>query len=283
MGSIVLGWPNRTDEATLSGGSWKASLPLNNLKTRQITEPARSTNATTANTQFDFDLTQNRSLRVFSLVNHNLSQDATWRITLGTTAGASDVYDSGWLAVWKMSFVSDLQEWESESWWNGISDTDHIGAPFAAVKVADDWYSTRYGRVEIDDTTNADGYVQIGRPFIGGGFIPVVNASTSNYQENWNDLSTIQTADSGAEWFNQRRRYRTVKLILPYVSENDFSFVYEMQRRQGTTEEIFYIPDLNDDIMNQRAGFLGRAETLSAISYPYPRYRVAPVALKEIL
>ena len=55
MANCFLGYPNKADVATLSGGSWSGSMPLNNLKDRQIGLKARSTDDALASTRFEAD------------------------------------------------------------------------------------------------------------------------------------------------------------------------------------------------------------------------------------
>ena len=51
-------------------------------------------------------------------------------------------------------------------------DDDHIRHPYIAPMLLPTWYSARYVRwIEIDDTTNPDGYIQIGR-VLSAGFTP---------------------------------------------------------------------------------------------------------------
>ena len=135
MGVCFLGWPNRIDDATLTGGSWDSSLPLANLKTRQITKVARTADDATASTKFLADLGEARSLLAVALVNHNLSSAAQWRVLLGTTSGGSEVYAGAWVNAWRLTFDSDMLEWGDSGWWEGVADDDYLGAPFDSVHV----------------------------------------------------------------------------------------------------------------------------------------------------
>src|SRR5262245_42530055 len=90
--NCMIGWPIWSDvgplgSPTLSGGSWLVALPLTNLQDRRLARVARSTNDDAASTQFDVDLTVARSIRVISLVNHNLSLAATVRVRSSNTVG----------------------------------------------------------------------------------------------------------------------------------------------------------------------------------------------------
>ena len=113
MGNILIGWPNRVDSATLSGGSWQ--LPLNNLKNRDQWVVARSTDLTTTNTVLNLDLGTVRNIRTIALVNHNLSKTATWKISLGTTLAGAEVYTSSWNAAWTLTFDENTMQWEDVS------------------------------------------------------------------------------------------------------------------------------------------------------------------------
>jgi len=278
-----IGWPNRIDEATLAGGSWTTALPLANLKTRQVTQPARSTDCLTASTKFTIDLTQMRSLRAVGLVNHNLSATASWRVKLGATSGGAEIYDSGVLPVWTMTFGDGL-EWGDSGWWEGTTDDDYIGAPFAAIHtLTDGFLSARYATIEITDTTNPAGYVQVGRVFIGGGIVPTYMPGYGQYSEQWEDLSTITATDSGTLYYDKKRSKRLARFTLGRITLTEFKTFFEMQRRQGTTGEIMWIPSLTCTEMQQRVGMLGRMRTLSAIEYPFFNLRSQAFEIEEIL
>ena len=282
MGKVFLGWPNRMtdDGAALSGGSWLTALPLNNLLDRTPSVIARSSNLLAASTQFDLTLPNARVMKSFSLVNHNLTQGAMWRIKVGTALGASDQYDSGWLPVWNLNFDNNLLEWESPSWWAGSYDDDFIGHPFAAIHLAPLNPAGAFLRIEISDTSNPAGYVQIGRLFAGGGISPAYGMGYG-MSDSWEDSSVIESSIGGSEYFDERRRGRVVRFELPLIEHSEFRQFYELQRRLGTTGEVLYLPDDSDMTACQLTGFVGRVRQLSAIEYPH--FRKQAFELKELL
>jgi hypothetical protein len=284
MTKLFLAWPNRVDSAVLSAGNWLAGLPRDNLLTRELTQVARSADATEASTRIDFDYGSVRAFRAFALVNHNLTRAATWRITLGSAPGASDIYDSGSLLAWRMSFDGDLLEWEESGWWEGVGDDEYLRAPYAVLHVSSAYYSARYMRVQITDTSNPDGWVQLGRVFCGGGLSPTWNASHSGWSERWtDDQSVIQRADGGGEFYDPRRRSRVTQFSLDWMEPGEAAFAHEMQRRLGTTGEALWVPDADDLAYSQQYGFLGRLRQLSAIEYPYHNTRRLAFEIGEIL
>lgn len=276
----MLGYPNRADGGTFSGGSWIASLPVSNLSSRELWKVGRSNGLTLANTKFSVDLGAAQNQRVFSLVNHNLSQTATWRVSMGTTAGATDIWQSLWKPAWTMTFQSFI-EWGSSIWWSVPGGDEYLRSPYYSIILAPDTFNARYLTVEINDPTNADGYVQIGRFFSGDVIQPEYNAAMG-LQDSWKDLSTAEYSESGAMWANVRRKMRAVAFSLPYVQTAEAAYFHELQRQVGITGEVLYIPYPSDLSENQRYGFLGRFTELSPFDYPFYRVRSLPVKIEEL-
>lgn len=282
MGNLVIGWPNRVDDATLSGGAWSGALPLSNVQNRNLWKVARSTDASTSSTKFSLDLSSSYSLRAFAFVNHNFSQAATWRITVGTTAGGSDLYDSGWQAVWHLAFDADKMQWGDVSLWEGVVDAGYTNHPYLAAHTMPFWLNARYVTIEVNDTTNSEGYVEFGRVFVGGGFEPVYNAQYG-LQDGWDDLSTVEYSESGAMLHTPRRRRRWVKFSLGILSHTEAAVIHELIRRQGTTGEVLYIPDNTNQESLQRYGMLGRLRELSPLEYPFYATRGTGFTIEELL
>lgn len=280
MQNIILSYPNRADAATITGGSWSGALPVTNLANREVWKVARSTDTLPASTKFNVDIGTSKPLRCFALANHNMSASATWRVTLGSTAGNDDIYDSGWQNVWKITF-DDVVEWESITWWSGVAGDEYLRSPYAAMHAAPDIYTARHVTVEVDDPANVDNYVQIGRVFAGSALQPTYNAAYG-LQDGIKDLSTTDAAESGAFWGTERRRMRYTSLVLGWVTPTEAQYIQEMQRSLGTLGEVLYIPYPADMGASQRWGYIGRMSELSPIDYPYYRVRSLPIKLEEI-
>lgn len=274
MANIGLFWPNRcTASATVSGGAWQAALPASNVCDPQIAKVARSTNALAASTRLQLDLGSARSMRAFALVNHNFSANAQWRVLLGTTSGASDVY-AGTLANWlHLDFEAGLVA-------QGMEDGVYLRNGTPAIIILPGFYSARHVTVEISDTGNADGYVQIGRAFAGGGFIPTINA-VYGLQDSWVDLSTAEFSEGGSLWGTARRRLRMVRLVLQALTTTEGEQLHEMQRVLGTIDEVLYVPDIASQADMQRFGMLGTLSEMSALEYPFQRYRSLPIVIRQ--
>ena len=281
MSNIILGYPNRANSSTFAGGSWVGTLPVSNLATREIAQVARSSDTALVSTRFTVDLTQTRSIKLLGLVNHNLSQTATWRIKGSNTAVEnSEVFDTGDKPVWTMYF-GGLVEWESVSWWIGIAGDEYLRSPYAAMVVLPEWFSVRYLTIEITDLTNPDGYVQVGRFFAGNAIQPQLNADFG-LKDSWEDLSTKEYSESGAMFTVARRRLRSVEFMLSGLSPTEAQYFHEIQRLSGTIDEILYVPYPDDMGESQRYGFLGHMVELSPIEYPRYNLRSLPIKIKEL-
>ena len=270
---LGLYFPNRATTTAVTLGAWSASLPAANVGDSDIARVARSVDATTASTKLCVDLGAAYALRAIALVNHNLSAVAQWRVLLGTTAGASDVYSgslAGWLSATFDASMAAL----------GMQDTEYLRDGTPAIIVLPQAYTARYVTIEISDATNPSGYVQIGRVFAGGGISPRYNASYG-LQDSWIDLSTSDRSESGALWTTPRRRLRKVQMVLDGLTLDEGDALHEMQRVLGTVDEVLYVPNLGDMAQSQRYGMLGTISEMSPLEYPYFRMRRLPLSITQ--
>lgn len=112
MSNCLFGWPIYSDPSVtvtptfLAGiGSWSASLPLTNLQDRRLAKVTRSSTAAVADTVFQMVLAASRTVKLFAIPDHNLSQSATLRVrgVNGNQAATSfqSVLDfsAGWSSV----------------------------------------------------------------------------------------------------------------------------------------------------------------------------------------
>jgi len=283
----MIGFPNRVDSATLSGGSWSSSLPRSNLQSRVLGKVARTANVTTAATQFDIDLGSDMKVRVFAVVNHNFSLFATYRLRGSTVSNfASTVYDSGatFVDVWPVVYPSESLDWEDSNWWGGKYTAEQIeGYTRTLVVVLPANVTARHWRFEVNDTTNAAGYLDMGRVFIGPVWQPANNMSYGA-ANGWETKTDVQEALGGAEYFQRRTPYRVARFSLNWMSEDEgMANAFELQRRAGIDQDVLWIHDPDDTVHALRRQFLGRLRQLSPIEYPYPLTQSAGFEIKEIL
>lgn len=285
MKNVLFGYPNRIDEATLSGGAWLAGLPLANVQTRVLAKVARSTDLLLASTQMAIDLGRPRMIGVVSLVAHNLSTAAKVRVVGDDAADfATPLVDSGWVQVWPWGMIPDaLLEWEDDNFWMGCLSEEARAGYQAHYICTLPRTAARYWRIEIDDTGNGDGYVHVGRVVIADSWQPAMNFSFGNGL-GLTDRSASSESLGGTEYFDSRAMYRVTSLTLNWLTSDEaYARLLEMQRLLGVTGELLLVPD-SDDVTNMpRRAYLGRLLDLSPLDHPHlNKYRTS-LKIKELL
>ncbi len=283
--SILIGYGNMADAATLSGGSWSVGLPLSNLQSREPGSLARSSNLLLASTRFDIDLGAEVNLKVLALSNHNLSLTARLRLTGGDSAGFSvPVYDTGWQDVWPSLWTPEELEWEADNFWDGKFTASDIAAwtPSTKAIYLDGAYA-RYWRVEIDDTANSDGYVQAQRLFLTDKWQPGNNFSYGAAL-GFESRTTVEESKGGAEYFDRQQGVRTFTFDLRAMTDDEaFGRALDLQRRMDVHGEVLVIPDPNDQLHALRRVFLGRLKALNPLEQVAHNLHSTSFSVKELL
>jgi len=284
MANLLICYPDRAAEATLSGGSWEATLPLDNLKSLPLGLVARSTSAATSSTQLDVALDTSRAISALVLCAHNLSVSAQYKVTASSDSSMSpELYTSGWLDVWPQIWSTEQLEWEDDRWWDGTISAEEREAYVSNLIHAFQSTLARYWRLELSDTGNSDGYVQAGRLFVATGWQPTVNYDYGN-AFGWE--TTVQTEMSlgGQQYFERRAHQRVFQLGLSWLTTDEaHARVWEIQRELGVDGEIFIVPDLDDTMHTIRRAFLARLRTLNPIEHPRFLYYQTALEFIEVL
>ena len=286
MANLLIGYQNRTDEGTLSGGTWLSTLPLVNLQNRLVQRVARSNGATLAATQLNVDFGSVRTIGVVALVVHNFSVTAKVRIRADDAADfATPTYDSGWVDVWPSGMIPlDLLNWEDDNFWLGtISANSRAGyqSPYIHALSAPQTY--RYWRIEVDDTFNSDGYIQIGRLFMSQTWTPSINYALGA-ELGYKDTSPIETSLTGAEYFDTRTKAREFMVTLEGLTESEaYDVVLSLQRVSGISGEILQIPDIADAARIPARAYVGRLVEMSPIKNPKPGRFSTQLKIRELI
>ena len=256
MGKLALGYDNQIDTSTLSGGSWNASYPLTNLQTRQFALQARSSNALTTSTKLILDCGAIQRIGVCALVNHNLTTVATVRLEGSNNSGFSSLeYDSGALTVY-----------------------DHTDYAFSFVQA-----EARYWRISISDTSNPDGYIAIGRVFLGWRFQPAINIAYSP-SLSVESLTVVQETLGGQEYFDLRPNRRIWTGSWDAMTDSEaYAIWLQVQRGEDVSGEVYLIFDDADTTYRQYTNFIGRMRSLSAIEFPYQDRHTAGFEISELI
>lgn len=281
---LMIAYPNRADEAVLSGGDWQVTLPLTHLQNRIQAIVARSTDTDPANTQWVIDLTRSRTVDILALCSHNLSLEATVRVTASDSDDfAFLVMDTEAVVVWPALFASENLEWEDDNWWSGQIEEAVRSAYPSNFICRPTQVAARYWKVEISDASNADGFVQIGRLFVGPAWSPAVNydyGASLGFESD----TTLEKALGGQEYFDRRTGRRVFRCQLSWLSEQEaYERAWEIQRSLGYDGEVLVLIDPDNRRQEPRLAFLARLRQLTPIEHPYHDYHRMAMEVAELL
>lgn len=272
MANCAFGWPVYSDVGVtytpvFSAGSWLAALPIANVQDRRPSKVARSTNALAASSTFRVDLGVARPVGILALVGTNLSAAATVQWKGGTSAGASDVYNPGALAV---SF-------------SAVSAEDRDGIDFPVVLVPAAAQTARHWECVITDTANTDGYIDIGRVIVAGKYQPTMNWSVGANLGLEDDTERVVT-EGGAALYTEKSVRRVKRMVIENLAEAEaFANLWKMQRIAGVKRQVFFITDTADTTLMHERSFLAVMRQLNGLEYPYPLRNAVALELVEEL
>lgn len=199
------------------------------------------------------------------LGRHMLTND---QLDALTTSGPAD-YDSGWVQAMQIAMKGDIpSDWGKRGY-------DLIACASAHAPA-------RYLTLEIDDTGNAAGYIELGRLFAGQMLQPsLLNPEYGQWKRGRRDRSSHAETPSGVDFSTSRRRTKWTSLTFPLLTPDEAGEVAELQDFCGTTEEVLYLPDPADMAKCQRDGGLCLIEELDELDYPMHEKESAGFKLKE--
>lgn len=255
-----LAWINYADDATLTGGSWQATMPRANLQQPGLFAPARSANATVGATKIDVDFGASNTfvIRLAGFMAHGLSQDATWRITGGDTFSATTL-DTGWIDAWPSVYGPYDRDFEHDDWFMGTL-TEEEAANYSVMLLHDFGSNQlyRYYRFEFSDTTNSAGYIDLYRLWMG----PVWSVDVGyawGAALGWQSRDKAVQTLSGARYSLRRPPARQFRLTLPAMTDDEaYGQFLEMAREVRSEGELIVIPDPDDAENAHRRNVYGR-------------------------
>lgn len=214
------------DAAMVTASSEEGLLTADHVQTYRPDQVWRATGATAEYIVWDFG--EDIVVEALALVAHNLSSSATLRLRLGTSEAnvtAAPGYDSGTVSAWPVSGKPAELDWQS----------------YFSLLLAANAVGYRYGRLDIADATNTDGYVQAGRLFVGPAFVPAINIDLNP------TLSLISSDEAGRSAFghtfgdNRGPAARVLQLPMSAVDEDEMGDeLFELQRYCGLAKDFAF-------------------------------------------
>ncbi|MFZ2870546.1 hypothetical protein [Zavarzinia sp.] len=231
----------------LSGGTW--ALPLANLlDPRMIARPARCTViANPANTRIEVDFGALKAIRWIALCHHTLSLQATVAYRASTTSGhTGDVLSVASQLVLGRIVSSLSLPWEEPNFWTGqprVKDiagySRHLVLPLTGGTVA------RYWRIDLNDTANAAGQVDIGYLMMGDPIVAEYNFDLGRSLGR-RSRSIIDETPGGGIIVDRRRIARSQAMTWSMLSKDEAMRLYDMVVNRDTIDPVLFVPDIED-------------------------------------
>lgn len=288
LATAIIGFPRFTAQAVFSGitpGSFDPRYPVAHLGVLPLSRVARTVDLDPSHTRFRFDLDPPRSLRLLVLCRHNLSEAARYRIRLyGDSALVTLLRDSGWMDVWEGMKEAEEQEWEDDGLWTGtLSYREIKGYPwYRPFRVVDGEY-TLAGTVEIQDSQNPDGYVQVGLCELADAW-PLSTNPEVGAEHGFKSRTLLQESDGGTEYFRRRPKSRLFTgTVAAMATPEAMGKGFEHQRLHDIDEPFFWWPNPLDNENLVRDAFLARNLDLGLLKYVGFNLKSLPLSLKEVL
>lgn len=265
----IFSFPDRTLTGSFSGGSWSASLPLTNLANKLLSKVARSSNALAASTLIQVDLGATYNVRVISLCAHNITASGTVRIR-----GFSD---SGYTTQ-----VTGADSGTNTAFPAGFTATDVLNNPKNYTYVFSTYKAARYWKIEITDTGNAAGYLELGRLWLGeANFEPAVGVSYGA-SLGYESRDVIEETLGGIPWADKRAPRRSFTGKLDVLTDAEKRNALVMQKVLTESDEVFYVTDAAASAANiMIESFPAFMRKPSPLSYPYYNNFEMPFQLIE--
>lgn len=229
-----------------------------------------------------------------------MSEAGSIRLGYGNVAQAATLGGSGWDSNYP---VTNLQEWPRRARSTGTSATitatfSSITGPIIAIgrhnltsaaeiTLTAGGHSANNQTIDcfevpitesvtscgltISDPGNPDGYISIGKLFIGTAFRPTTGA-------DWGGAlgaesgTLIAQAQSGTEFFDERPTRRTWRGQWRWLTQSEaYTTLMGLQMSHGVSGDVCIIPDVADTT-NRWRSFVGRLRQLSNVEWPYLNY-----------
>jgi hypothetical protein len=254
ISAAVFGYARNSSFYTLSGGSWNTAYPITNLFQMGLSRIGRTTNATTGSTIIKGTASATHSVGVVMLSGTNLQVSATVRIRFYSDAAwTTQIYDSGAIA------------WPGGVWWGAGTN-----------------YAVRSFQIDIADTSNPDGYIEIG-------WLELANSVQPTYSFQFGaDLgfrARTQKTEvlGGSIYFDRRDKPRVFSGTFTSPDAESINIFLAMQEVYDIDTPFIWLPHPTDNSKWIATAFLARFVDLNAMRYVKYGVKEVPINLEEVL
>lgn len=263
--------------ATLTAGTYDADTLATEIKTRLDAAGASTYTVTYSDSTNKFTITSDGlgGGGIFTLLWNSGANKA--RSVAGTIGFDDSADDNG-----ALTYTADRMRIHSEEWLkNNLGSAQNVQAfvirqhnfsSTATVRIqgnnADAWgapavnvsltlnadimiyfwssvQSQQWWRIYITDVDNSDGYVEIGRSFLGTYFQTAVNFKR-DYRRRLVDPTDVIISDGGQLSSNEKTKYQTLALTFEYLSNTDLATLESIWQSRGMHRDFFFCRDADN-------------------------------------
>jgi hypothetical protein len=264
--NIVIAARNHADEGSFSwyDGWWLDALPLSNLQDRRVGKVARTSGTDPSGTNFTVDLGKLRTIGLVAIIGHNLGPNAKWRV-LVSRDGVNWANDSGDIPVWPR-----VERFGQLPWgvflWGGVITQEVVEQGFTinSFYLPEPQLMGRYVRVYLIDGGNEDGFLQVGRLYVGPIYQPSVPPQYP-LSISYVDRSRVSYSRGGQAYVDEGPRVRVLRFRLQFIPEAEaMGQIYDgLDRGRGIVGDMIVIPNPADERNLHRTGIYGRVTVLN--------------------
>ena len=230
---MLIGIDNRADDATaISTDSEMAALPVANLVNEHVGRKWRTAAGITAAYAI-FDLGASLDCALLGLLGTNLTPTGTVRVRASDadpTVVGTLLRDTGVLA--------------------GAA-KEGYGAIYKSFTTA----AARYWRVDLSDPAVAEGYLSVGRIFLGPAWATSV-PQLFDWAPVTIDASLVRRSYGGQSYTDQRPKRRGLMFVLDYMAEAEmYGNAFRIGWEKGVSGDVLAIPDIAGAYLSEQAVF----------------------------
>lgn len=204
---------------------------------------------------------------MISLCAHNISASGTIRVRGFSDAGYTTVVtDTGTVNAWPVGFTAQNVSDYPKNW------TFCFPAAIPA----------QYWKVEIIDTGNAAGYVEIGRCWFGNATFTPATGVSYGMTNGYTSRDVIEESLGGVSWGEKRVPRRALVAKFDVLTTAEKRQAIMLQKVLTETSEAFWISNAlasaDDMLLEAFPCFLSKP---SALTYPYYNNYELPISIIE--
>ncbi|MCG8670216.1 MAG: hypothetical protein MI867_12435 [Pseudomonadales bacterium] len=197
------------------------------------------------------------------------------------------VVDTGSLDVWEVIYEQYTLYYGHPSLADGKIEPHNLPnrrSPIVYINSTDGVVDiARYWRLDIADTSNADGYIELSRAFFCPGY-EATKAIKYNMSIGRFSNSTLSKSKGGANIPNDQRGGKKFVIGIDNIPESEgMGIIYDMVEDADVTKQIFFVMNKKDTVHKHRRMFTARLKKLDPLTIPFFEKMDAVFEVEEVV